>query len=59
MPSSILVVFGILVVGSFAYLVFDTIKENDTERLIKKIDKLSEQQEKIIKLLKDRENKGG
>ena len=33
MPSAVLVVFGILVIGSFVYLIYDALKENDTERI--------------------------
>ncbi len=48
MPSSILIMFGILVIGSFAYLIYDALKDSDTERLEKKLDQLIE----LIKLRK-------
>ena len=44
MPSSILILFGVLIIGSFIYLIYDALKESDIERVEKKLDK-------IIKLL--------
>jgi chromatin remodeling complex protein RSC6 len=38
--SSVLIVFGILVIGSFVYLIYDALKESNTEKLEKKVDKL-------------------
>jgi len=42
MPSSILIIFGVLVIGSFVYLIYDALKDSDTERLEKKLDQLIE-----------------
>ncbi len=43
MPSAVLIVFGILVAGGFVYLIYDALKESDTERIEKKLDKLIEE----------------
>jgi len=40
MPSSILIVFGVLVIGSFVYLIYDSLKESDTDRIESKLDEL-------------------
>ena len=50
MAGSILIVFGILILGSYVYLIYDALKESDTERMEKKLDQL-------IELIKSR--KGG
>ncbi len=42
MPSSILILFGVLVIGSFVYLIYDALKDSDTERIEKKLDQLIE-----------------
>ena len=40
MPGPTLVVFGILVIGSFVYLIYDALKQSDVERLEGKLDKI-------------------
>ena len=40
MSGSILIVLGILILGSYAYLIYDALKESDTERIEKKLDQL-------------------
>ena len=48
MPSSILIVFGVLVIGSFVYLIYDALKDSDTKRIEKKLDQIID----LIKLWK-------
>ncbi|MBU2536320.1 MAG: hypothetical protein ABIK32_01430 [Chloroflexota bacterium] len=51
MPSSILILFGVLIIGSFVYLIYDALKESDTERIEKMLGESGEKLDKIIKIL--------
>lgn len=43
MSGVILIVLGILVIGGFIYLIYDALKESDTERLERKLDGIIEE----------------